>query len=122
LRINPQGTKTWQVMVGDKRQRITIGHYPDTNLKTARALALNPFADRGSSHVPKSKLTSYTAAEAVDRFIELHHATPGRFLARHAAVSLEKITTSHIVSVTDGLAHLPSEQMHVHRALKTLFN
>jgi integrase len=131
LRINPQGTKTWQVMIGAKRQRITIGHYPTMPLKEARAIALTHIANPDATHTP-TKATPYLSSAAVSKFIELHHvqSRPSwrneqkrlltkHFLSRYGDVPLDKLTTAHILSVTDSLAHLPSEQLHVHRALKT---
>jgi integrase len=43
------------------------------------------------------------------------------FLSKYKDVPLNKITTRDIVAVTDALKELPSEQLHVYRALKTLF-
>lgn len=135
LRVNPQGTKTWQVMVGDERKRVTVGRYPDMSLKEARSRALSIIANRGPTEPAKPKPVPFIASEAVNKFIELHHAgsRPGwrkeqlrlltkHFLSRYGDLPLDKITSAHVLSVTDALTHLPSEQIHVHRALKTLFN
>jgi len=135
LRVNPQGTKTWQAMVGDERKRVTLGRYPDMTLKEARALAMNVIANRGAEAPPKPKSAPFLASEAVPKFIELHHAgsrpswrkeqlrlLTKHFLSRYADVPIDKLTAAHVLSVTDSLSHLPSEQIHVHRALKTFFN
>src|SRR5438105_4914592 len=74
LRINPQGTKTWQVMIGDKRQRITIGHYPDMKLKEARRIALTVIGNGEPPPKRSTDLTPYLASDAVQKFIEQHHA------------------------------------------------
>ena len=65
LRINPQGTKTWQVMIGEKRKRVTIGHYPRVSLKDARKLAMKVIADGEAPPKKSAELTPYTAAAAV---------------------------------------------------------
>src|SRR5258706_16167294 len=72
LRINPQGTKTWQVMIGDKRQRITIGHYPTVSLKQARTLALSVISNGEPPPKRSSQVTPYLASVAVSKFIELN--------------------------------------------------
>ena len=133
MRVNPQGTKTWQVMIGDQRQRITIGHYPEMPLKQARKLAL---AVIGKGEAPKksTELTPYLASAAVPKFIELHHANSRpnwryeqqrllkrHLLSRYADRPLDKFTAAHILAITDKLAHLPSEQFHAHRAIKAFF-
>lgn len=134
LRINPQGTKTWQVMIGEKRQRITIGHYPKMPLKEARKLALTAIGSGEPPPKASTELTPYAAAAAVEKFIELHHANSRpswryeqerllkrHLLAKHADRPLHKFTAAQILSITDSLARFPSEQMHAHKALKTFF-
>ena len=53
-------------MIGDNRQRVTIGHYPDMSLKEARTLALSVIANREAppkgSTVAVPYLTSAAAA------------------------------------------------------------
>ena len=71
LRINPQGTKTWQVMIGDKRQRITIGHYPEMSLKDARKLALKTI---GNGEAPPKQSTDTHALPRIGRRLEVHRA------------------------------------------------
>jgi integrase len=134
LRVNPQGTKTWQVMLGDERKRLTLGRYPDMSLKEARTLAHGIIANGGVGEPAKPKRVPFVASDAVAKFIELHHAgsRPGwrkeqqrlltkHFLSKYADLPLDKFTSAHVLSVTDSLAHIPSEQIHVHRALKTFF-
>ncbi|MFM9500507.1 Arm DNA-binding domain-containing protein, partial [Streptomyces galilaeus] len=74
LRINPKGTKTWQVMLGEKRQRITLGHYPDMSLKEARKLALKALAIGEAPPKRSTELTPYPASAAVAKYIEIRHA------------------------------------------------
>ncbi|MGE3703567.1 MAG: tyrosine-type recombinase/integrase [Hyphomicrobiaceae bacterium] len=134
LRINPQGTKTWQVMIGHKRQRITIGHYPKMSLKQARKLAQTVIGNGEPPPKQSTDVTPYLASAAVAKFIELHHANSRpnwryeqerllkrHLLSKHADRPLDKFTAAHILAITDNLAHLPSEQFHAHRALKAFF-
>ena len=77
LRINPQGTKTWQVMVGNERKRITLGHYPAMSLKEARKRALKAIGLGEPPPSQSSDVTPYSAKMAVAKFVELHHARTG---------------------------------------------
>lgn len=134
LRINPQGTKTWQVVIGTKRKRVTIGHYPKMPLKDARKLALKVIGEGEAPPKQSTSITPYTATTAVAKFMELHHANSRpswkyeqerllkrHLLAKHPDRALHKFTPAHILEITDGLAKFPSEQLHTHKALKTLF-
>ncbi len=134
LRINPKGTKTWQVMIGEKRQRITIGHYPEMTLKDARTLALSILADGEQRHRKPTAQQPCRAAEVVGSYIQLGHAQSRpryakeeeRLLRRHlisryADLPLDQFTPAHILAITDDLATLPSEQFHAHRAIKAFF-
>ena len=134
LRVNPQGTKTWQAMIGENRQRVTIGHYPKMSLKEARKLALAVIGNGEPLPKKSTELTPYLASAAVEKFIELHHANSRpswryeqerllkrHMLSKHADRPLDKFTIAHILAITDGLARFPSEQMHTHKALKTFF-
>jgi len=134
LRINPQGTKTWQVMIGDKRQRITLGHYPDIKLKDARRLALTVIGNGEPPPKRSTDLTPYLASDAVQKFVEQHHANSRpnwryeqerlltrHLLSKHADRPIDKFTAAHILAITDNLAHIPSEQFHAHKAIKSFF-
>ena len=134
LRINPRGTKTWQVMIGDERQRITIGHYPDMKLKDARKLALIAIGKAEAPPKKSTEITPYLAAAAVAKYIEINHASSRpkyakeeerilkrHLLSRYADLPLDKFTAAHIIAVIDHVAHLPATQFHVHRAIKTFF-
>lgn len=134
LRINPQGTKTWQVMIGEKRKRVTIGHYPRVSLKDARKLAMKVIANGEAPPKKSTELTPYTAAAAVSKYMELNHANSRpryakeeerllkrHLLAKNANFPIDKFTATHILAITDNLSHFPSEQFHAHRAIKTFF-
>jgi integrase len=70
----------------------------------------------------------------VREFIDLHHAQSRprsrkeqerlltkHFLSKYNDMPLNRITAREILTVTDALKELPSEQLHAYRALKTLF-
>ena len=134
LRINPQGTKTWQVMLGDERQRITIGHYPKLSLKEARTLALKIIGNGEAPPKQSSDITPYLAVTAVSKYLELNHANSRpsyakeeerllkrHLLSRYADLPLDKFTTTHLIGIIDDLANVPAIQFHAHRAIKTFF-
>jgi integrase len=122
--------KTFIVILNGGR-RIKLGNYPVTSLKEARRQAYLRLSDPdGGSH----KADAPVAEEAVNKFIELHHAQSRprwrkeqerlltkHFLSRYKDVPLNRITTKDVLAVTDALRELPSEQLHAHRAMKTLF-
>src|SRR5437764_11205804 len=74
LRVNPKGTKTWQVMIGDKRERVTLGHYPEMSLKDARKLALKTLGSGEAPPKQSTDVTPYPASAAVAKYIALRHA------------------------------------------------
>jgi integrase len=134
LRVNPQGTKTWQVMIGDERQRITIGHYPKMSLKEARTLALKIIGNGEAPPKQSTDITPYLASDAVSKYIELNHANSRpsyvkeeerllkrHLLSRYADLPLDKFTTAHLIGIIDDLANVPAIQFHAHRAIKTFF-
>ena len=68
VRVNPKGTKTFNVMLGKDRRLIKIGRYGDINLKTARRKA-HELID--AERLP----TAITFPTARDRFIREHLST-----------------------------------------------
>ena len=131
--MSPRGTKTWQVLIGRTRSRVTLGHYPKVSLKEARELALKALAKKDELGKPKPP-PAMRADEAIEKFITLHYANARpmwrkeqrrlltkHFLSKFPKLPLDKFTTAHILEVTDALSHIPSEQLHAHRALKTFF-
>lgn len=59
LRISPGGTKTWTVIYGRERRRVTIGRYPLLDLKSARIAAHKLLAELtlGQGETSKTTLT-----------------------------------------------------------------
>ena len=122
--------KTFIVIVRPGR-RIKLGTYPRTTLKDARREAYLRLSARGvQSTVDEAPATG----EVVKQFIEIHHAQSRprwrkeqerlltkHFLTKWKDVPFSRVTTKDVLAITDGLQGVPSEQLHVHRALKTLF-
>ena len=122
--------KTFVVIV-KRGQRIKLGNYPSTSLKDARREAYLRLSDRsGRSAVEDAP----AGGEVVKKFIDIHHAQSRprwrkeqerlltkHFLSKYKDVPFNRIATKDILAVTDALKELPSEQLHAHRALKTLF-
>jgi Arm domain-containing DNA-binding protein len=122
--------KTFIVVVNGGR-RIKLGNYPRTTLKDARAEAHLRLGGRGAQ---ATVLDAPTAKDVVTDFIKIHHARSRprtrdeqerlltkHFLKEHKETALNRRTVKDILAITDGLKELPSEQLHVHRALKTFF-
>jgi Arm DNA-binding domain len=136
-----EGLPAFGVRVGARRktfvvivkpgQRIKLGNYPFTPLKEARQAAYRHLSDRNGK---SAAVDAPPAGEVVKNFIDVHHAKTRprtrkeqerlltkHFLSKYKDVPLNRITTKDILSVTDALRELPSEQLHTHRALKTFF-
>ncbi len=122
--------KTFVVIQNGGRRR-KIGRYPLMTLADARKRALMILY----AAEPQSEMESIKVAPAVELFMRTHHraSKPShqreqqRLLAKyfipvHGDAQLARITTQHILRLTDGLAGKPSEQLHLHRALRTFFN
>lgn len=122
--------KVFIVMHGKGRKRIVLGRYPRMTLQAARkkaqALIYGPDLEQQQDGPP--------AAQAVEQFIDIHHAQsrPGtrkeqqrlltnHFISKYGRVPLNRITRPQLLEITDSLKKLPSEQIHVHRSLKTFF-
>jgi integrase len=118
-------SKTWTVMRGKTRERITIGRFPDVSVAEARTEA-----KRLLSAAPESKSVSMTFAKARDEFLEEHYRSAAprtkynttRLLVRH----FKKIENEQLADIDDGdisaaldkLKATPSEQLHAYRAVR----
>ena len=116
--------RTWIVVKGAKSDKQTIGHYPDMALSSARRLALTAL---GSPYAPKAD--SVTFAEARDAFLEENYRGKGertkneatRLLARLSFTGrLDDIDDTEINRKLSKLSHVPSEQLHAFRVLRTM--
>jgi hypothetical protein len=119
-------SKTWIVVRGRKRERITIGKYPDVSLSEARTEA-----KRLLSTTPVAKPVSITFAAARDQFmVENYRNSKSRWphlvklmLTKHfkpiETKQLTDITDEDISDALKKLGNRPSQQLHVYRAART---
>jgi Arm DNA-binding domain/Phage integrase family len=120
-------TKSWIVMYGPKRVLKVLGRYSDLSLSDARRKA----------HVYLGKQPEQTKAprfsEALKEFLEQHYADKRPRVKSEAKRHLEKhflpvFGPWILTTITDGeigrqlatLSHVPSEQLHAFRILRTM--
>ena len=122
-----QRSKTFVVVVGAARKRVTLGQYPALSLQEARQKA------RAYYHglVEFDENTGgITLADAVDDFLRKHRPQNKirtrrdterqlrrHFIPRYGKQPLNDLTTRDITKVTDELLDRPSEAIHAHAAL-----
>src|SRR5437868_10006810 len=120
-------SKTWIIVRGKSRERVTIGRYPDLSLAEARAEA-----KRLLSTAPEPKVVSITFADARKKYLEQNYRTSKsrwpalvkRLLTKHFKgfdrEQLADISDDDIRKALDKLADRPSEQLHAFRAIRAL--
>jgi integrase len=121
--------KTWTVLRGRQRERITIGHFPDMPLAAARrkAMTLLGNIDPSPTRVPFD--------EAFEQFLdrhgrslkprslkELERTIRKHFLPGLEKKTLDKITHNDIAVVLDDLRDRPGEAMQAFKNIRTFFN
>lgn len=121
-------SKTWMVMRGRNRERISIGKYGDLSLAEARAEA-----KRLLSTAPEPKAVALTFAKARERFIEENYretkprtkAEAERLLKKHFNGldhrQLHSIDDADVKKQLDKLSDTPSEQLHAFRTARCFF-
>lgn len=121
-------TKTFCVVRGRNRERLSIGKWPGLSVSEARAEA-----KRLLSAEPESKTASLTFPEARALFLEENYRTgkprtkaeATRLLEKHFAdlskMVLADIDDSHIKKALDKLSGTPSEQLHAYRTARCFF-
>ena len=134
VRVSQGGTKTFVLVYGERRERVTLGRYPIITLAQAREKAKDILARRQlNGDDPKPTLTFEGAFEA---FIRGHLQTKNRpstaketerLIRRHALPVLKTrpiaaVTTRDLSAIIDGILSTPSEANHLHTALKTFLN
>ena len=121
-------SKTWVVMVGKHRQRITVGRYPDMTLKEARAA--------GKALLSRTYTATPSLASTIDSYCNLHLAPntkprsakeAERLLRRHfipllGTTRLGDITARDITAITNKMAATPTEANLALAAMKALLN
>ncbi|HXP73077.1 MAG TPA: tyrosine-type recombinase/integrase [Stellaceae bacterium] len=130
-RVSPGGTKTFTVMHGENRKRVTIGRYPILSLAKARSKAKEMLAE-----VTLGKHgTTIAFDDALELFLTTHCTQnnkadtayeTARLLKRHFLPvfkhrSLEDISTQDIAGIVDKLLSTPSECNHAFTAVRTFF-
>ncbi len=118
-------SKTFCVVRGKTRERLTIGRFPDISIAAARAEAKRLLAAE-----PTIKVASVSFALARDEFLEEHYANAApqtkynvsKLLKRHFKAieqrSLTDLDDTHIKKCLDALSATPSEQLHAFRAVR----
>ena len=122
-------TKTWTIMRGRDRERVSIGRYPDISLAEARAEA-----KRLLSTNPEPKGAPKTFAQAREEFLDQnyrestsrHKHIVTLILNKHFKAiehtQLADVTDDGIRKALDKLKATPSSQLHVYRAVRTFLN
>ena len=119
-------SRTWTIMRGRHRERVTIGKYPDLSLAEARTEAKRQLV---ADSEPKA--ISKTFKEAREEFLEEHYKDkrPGTkyqvarllkgYFKNVEAMQLAEVEDTHIKKALDKIAGRPSEQLHAYRAVRT---
>lgn len=130
-RVSPGGTKTFLVMHGDSRKRVSIGRYPVVSLADARGRAREILAEVTLGMHSESIIFE----KALDTFVSTHCKQNNRpstaketerllrrhFLPKFRKRSLDEISTQDIAKEIDKLLPTPSECNHAFTALRTFF-
>jgi hypothetical protein len=121
--------KTWVVLVGPKRQRVTLGHYPALGLQEARGQARGVLASPARSDTPQGFV------EAVESFLRLHHGQKNRaktiyekdrtfrnlFIPAWSGRKLKEITSHNINTILDTLTDKPATRYYAYITIGTFF-
>ena len=117
--------KTFVLVRGKNRNRVSLGKYPKTTLQEARrkAIAIIDCTETIlAAQDPESRIEEYV--KQLDGTAR-HKYEQKRLLDRHLlpkTTNLATVTKQDILAITDGLSKSPSSQIHCHRALKAFFN
>lgn len=129
VRVSQGGAKTFVLVYGKKRTKVTIGRVGIVALKDARERAKDILAGYQLNSGPD---TTTTYAAAYDRFMESYRAKnkestveeTERLLSRHLgslrSKKLADITRADLVKLIDAIPAM-SERTHLYTAAKTFF-
>ncbi len=131
VRVSRGGSKTFTVMYGQDRRRISIGRYPILSLSEARTAAKRLLAE-ATLDKTGGKPVSLNFSEAVDLYVATHCAQKNRtktryeterllrkhFAAKFKERGLETISSNDISTVIDGLLTSPSVANHAFAAIR----
>lgn len=130
LRVGKRA-KTWTVIRGRSRERLTIGRYGEVSLADARREAMRLLSEAADKPAPK--LVAKLVREARTEFLAEHYAVSTSRWPHLVKLMLEKhlrpvehkqladLTDDDISRVLNKLAKTPSTQLHVYRAMRTFF-
>jgi integrase len=132
VRISQGGARTFVLVHGDRRERITIGRYPIISLSQARTKAKRILAQR---ILDPDQQPTILFRDAVPLFIQTHckqrnkpstQAETERLLNRHflpafGQRSLDQISTRDVTDILDELLDTPGECNHAFTAARTFF-
>ena len=119
-------TKTYVVVRGRNRERVSLGRFGDISLADARAQA-----KRLLSTAPEPKDAPLTFSKAREQFLDEHYRSKrpstkreiSRILNKHftslETMQLAAIEDTDIKAALDPLADRPSEHLHAFRAVRT---
>ena len=120
--------RTWIVIKGKNRTKISLGHYPAMSLADARKRAMVELSKPASAS-ELADMPSY--ADALAEFHTLHVANLrprsayqlSRNLTRHFQWTkpLDQITHQDVLTVLDGI-EAPSQRSHALKDIRTFFN
>lgn len=129
VRVSQGGTKTFVVLHGPTRERITVGRFPILSLSEARTEAKRILAERTlGKHRPKT--VSFDEAKAMFLDNARAHNRPNtyrdyrRLLKRFSfgRTKLGDIAKRDVKKKLDKLSAVPSEQRHALAVIKIFFN
>jgi len=121
-------SKSFIVMLGKDRKRITLGQYPTLTLQKAREAArlkiTNPLGLPLDNSSVATAIEKYLAAISVK---DRTHRDYTRLLNAHLKSAIgnrriEDITARDILSITDKLKDTPAERYHCHASMATFFS
>lgn len=121
-------SKTWILMTGKERKRLTIGRYPVMSLQKAREAARlkisNPLGLATDTSTVAHAVTLYLKSIQVSNrtHIDYTRLLNSYLSAELGSRRLEQITTQDILALVDKLKDRPGEGRHAYAAMQTFFN
>lgn len=124
-------SKTWTVMRGRNRERVSVGQYGAVTLSDARREAMRLLSE--VTDVPLAKPVAKTIKEARSEFLAEHYRGNQSHWPHLVKLMLEKrlkaiehkqlsdVTDADIRRVLDNLSATPSAQLHLYRTTRTFF-
>ena len=127
VRVSNGGARSFVVLRGTRRQRITIGRYPDIGLSDARREARRILSEAAPVHLPTIKFE-----QALHEFFRLHceqHQRPSstrqirrllekHFLPKLHGIQLRDLSYEQISRLVHRLLDTPSEANHAFKAMR----